>query len=132
MNNRLSSKFLRLVVLVLFVSIPVVTLVETVWAQDEIDVSGIWRSKGQNKYHIEFVKKGTQLIATFVYDDKALALDYGERQPFFTATLNGKKFDGRMDYYQSKGAIVTGNIKDNKIIEFIDGSRSGETVLYRQ
>ncbi|HPU29093.1 MAG TPA: hypothetical protein PLM71_02090 [Syntrophorhabdaceae bacterium] len=131
MRNGISWKVPLLTAMFLLISIPMF-MVQSVRAQNDIDVSGIWRFKGQNKFHIEFIKKGAQLIATFVYDDEALKRDYGERLPFFTATLNGNKFNGRMDYYQSKGAIVTGRIKDSKTIEFIDGSRSGENVLYRE
>jgi hypothetical protein len=109
---------------------------QTVMAQEktgDIDVGGVWRFKGENKFHIEFSKTGSQLVATFVYDDKELKSDYGERLPFFTVILNGRKFNGRMDYYQSRGAIITGKINiDNRTIEFINGSRAQENVLYRQ
>ena len=132
MRNRISWKVPLLIAVFLMITIPMFMDLQSVWAQSDIDVSGIWRFKGENKFHIEFTKKESQLVATFVYDDKALKRDYGERLPFFTATLNGRRFDGRMDYYQSKGAIVTGRIKDSTTIEFIDGSRSGENVLYRQ
>lgn len=132
MRNGISWKALLLTTMILLISMPMFMDMQPVQAQNDIDVSGIWRFKGGNKFHIEFTKKDSQLIATFVYDDKELKRDYGERLPFFTATLNGKRFDGRMDYYQSKGAIVTGRIKDSTTIEFIDGSRSGENVLYRQ
>ncbi|MDD5245720.1 MAG: hypothetical protein PHU49_17065 [Syntrophorhabdaceae bacterium] len=132
MRNGISWKIPLLTAMFLLISIPMFMDLQPVRAQNDIDVSGIWRFKGENKFHIEFAKKESQLIATFVYDDKELKGQYGERLPFFTATLNEKRFDGRMDYSQSKGAIVTGRIKDNKTIEFIDGSRSGENVLYRQ
>lgn len=138
MSNRHFRNSFSFLVAVVFVFVLLVAgiNVHVVAAQDnsdDINVSGKWHVKGVDKFHIEFVKKGTQLIATFVYDDADLKRDYGERLPFFTATLNGRSFDGRMDYYQSKGALVTGKIsKDSKTINFIDGSRSGETVLYRQ
>jgi tetratricopeptide (TPR) repeat protein len=100
-----------------------------------IDVSGIYRAKGKgtDDYHFEFALKGYQLIATFVYDNAELKRDYGERLPFFTATLSGRNFSGTMNYYMSKGASVTGKIStDNRTIEFVDGSRSGNIVLYHQ
>lgn len=130
MRNGISWKGSLLTVVLLLISMSMLMNIQFVQAQDGIDVSGVWRFKGDNKCHIEFTKKGAQLVATFVYDDKELKGQYGERHAFFTATLNGRKFDGRMDYSQSKGAIVTGRIKDSKTIEFIDGSRSGESVLY--
>jgi hypothetical protein len=132
MRNGIYRKVPLLAAMFLFISMPMFMDLHSARAGEDVDVTGIWRFKGENKFHIEFTKKEPQLVATFVYDDKELKGQYGERLPFFTATLNGNRFDGRMDYYQSKGAIVTGRIKDNKTIEFIDGSRSGENVLYRQ
>jgi hypothetical protein len=132
MRSRIFWNVPLLTTVLLLISMLMLTGFQSVRAQDDVDFGGIWRFKGESKFHFEFTKKGTQLVAIFVYDDKELKQDYGERLPFFTATLNGRKFDGRMDYYQSKDAIVTGRIKDSRTIEFIDGSRSSENVLYRQ
>lgn len=136
MRSRNFRKVFFFGVMLVFISLPAGINLQVVLAQEkteDIDVSGTWRFKGENQFHMEFSKNGAQLVATFVYDDKELKGQYGERLPFFTATLTGRKFTGRMDYSQSKGAIVTGTIsKDNKTIEFIDASRSRESVLYRQ
>jgi len=98
-----------------------------------VDVGGMWRwEKNKEVQHLEFTITGNILVATFVYDDKALAGDYGERSPFFTAVLDGRKFHGKMDYYKSTGATVDGTISDdNKTIEFTDSSMAGKSVLSR-
>ena len=98
-----------------------------------VDVSGVWRwPKNKEVQHLEFTITDNKLVATFVYDDKQLALDYGERSPFFTAVLDGRKFHGKMDYYKSTGATVDGTIsEDNKTIEFTDSSKEGKSVLSR-
>ncbi|MDD5010219.1 MAG: hypothetical protein PHC68_17680, partial [Syntrophorhabdaceae bacterium] len=88
MRNGISWKIPLLTAMFLLISIPMFMDLQPVRAQNDIDVSGIWRFKGENKFHIEFAKKESQLIATFVYDDKELKGQYGERLPFFTATLN--------------------------------------------
>ncbi len=98
-----------------------------------VDVGGVWRwEKNKEVQHLEFTIAGDKLVATFVYDDKTLAADYGERSPFFTAVLDGRKFHGKMDYYKSVGATVDGTISaDNKTIEFTDSSKEGKSVVSR-
>jgi hypothetical protein len=98
-----------------------------------VDVGGVWRwQDNKETQHLEFTITGDKLVATFVYDDKALAGDYGERQPFFTAVLDGRRFHGKMDYYQSAGATIDGTIsEDNKTIEFTDSSKGGKSVVSR-
>lgn len=98
-----------------------------------VDVGGVWQWQNNKEVqHLEFTITGNKLVAIFVYDDKKLAGDYGERSPFFTAVLDGRKFQGKMDYHMSTGATVDGTIsEDNKTIEFTDSSKGGKSVVSR-
>ncbi len=78
-----------------------------------IDVAGRWVMAVEKDFHFIFEVRSNQLIATWVYDNEELAKDYGREKPFFSATLDGRKFSGRMSYYKFEGSSVSGSIDEN-------------------
>jgi hypothetical protein len=78
-----------------------------------IDLTGVWRFQSEKDIHLEFEVRTNQLVASLVNDNQELAQDYGRVMPFFTATLDGRRFTGIMSNSRFKGSTVSGSIDEH-------------------
>lgn len=91
------------------------------------DLLGIYRSSGETSSHLEFVIRGDKLIATRVFDSPALKKQFGERESFFEATLDGRDFSGVITSPSAdKGFPISGEIsRDKRTIEWVGKDSQG-------
>jgi tetratricopeptide (TPR) repeat protein len=101
------------------------------------DFIGIYRFSGQSNSHLEFVTRAGKLIATRVYDNPDLKKEYGERESFFEATLDGREFSGTMTFSSmDKGLPINGKIsRDKRTIEWMGKDSQGiqyTSIVYKE
>ena len=101
------------------------------------DLIGIYRFSGESNSHLEFLIKDGKLIATRVYDSPTLKKQYGERESFFEATLNGRKFSGIITSSSTdKGLPISGEISsDKRTIEWVGKDSQGiqyTSIIYKE
>jgi len=91
------------------------------------DLIGIYRSSGETSSHLEFAIKGDKLIATRVFDSPVLKMQFGERESFFEATLDGRDFSGVITSPSAdKGFPISGEIsRDKRTIEWVGKDSQG-------
>jgi ankyrin repeat protein len=101
--------------------------------QSGVDVGGTWRFPGEKDFHFTFELRGNQLVATYVYDNEELARDYGKEMPFFTATLEGNKFSGKVSFYKFKNSPIVGTIDEaGQKMEWTISQRGIKETVVRQ
>jgi len=103
----------------------------------QTDLIGIYRFSGESNSHLELVIKDGKLMATRVFDNPALKKQYGERESFFEAALNGREFSGIMtSSLTDKGLPISGEIsRDKRTIEWVGKDAQGiqyTSIIYKE